>query len=167
MSKLILDVRVMRYGDKPVRLLGIVNLETGKVLIEKEAPFNDPPKQQENRVIVVDVPDHFQTWDLLFVESQHIQDAVTAYMEFKRSNRIVISSAINKYSPDDVLQVKKIDEKGTVNEFNSNEVDSGHMAILLAVWACRRAMFGGLLSSSVNNDGLPPDVDLTMLPFSV
>lgn len=166
-STLILDVRVMRYGDQPVRLLSLFHTSLGKVVVQKEAPFTDPPIAKPNLVTVVDVPDHFQSWDLLFVESQHIQDAITAYMEFKRSNRILIESAVNKYTPDDVLQVKKVDEKGTVNEFNSNELDSGHMAVLLTVWACRRAMLGVLLSSSVNRDSLPPDVDHTMLPFSV
>lgn len=168
MSELTIDSRVIRYGQQPMRIMAYANLHSGKILISNDAPFKEPYTRASDSILVVDTPDLFPYWDLLFTEAKDMAEVVNTYFEFKKSGRIILGEDLSRFNPESVLQTKKLDERGTVSEFDGSSFDSGHMAVLLSIWACRRAIMGNVISNSIN--GVIADdteVDDTLLPFSV
>jgi len=165
-----IDSRVSGYDGEPVRVLAVCIPDSGKVLVQKIAPYREPIKSSPDTVLVTDSPSHHANWQLAFYEQQDIAAATRAYFERKRGGFVKIESAVAKFDPESVLELRKIDKTGAVHEFNSSELTNGHMAILLAIWACGRASFGNMLSEQMTDDGdvsLDDDDDDSMMPFSL
>lgn len=162
----IIDSRAAGYQGEPVRVLAITMADSGKVLLEKLAPWREPVKRKDNVVVVTDTPNIFSHWSQAFREQDHMKDLVRTYLEVKRSGLIKINDSIKMYDPSDIVQTAKMDERGQVQEFDEG-ITNGHMAVLMAIWVARRAYGGYVLTevSDTQSDGDYDDGD--MMPFSI
>lgn len=162
-----IDARVSGYTGEPVRVLAVCMPDTGKVLVQKIAPYREPVERKDDTVLVTDSPSHFKNWQLAFYEQQDIAAATRVYFERKRGGFVKIESAVARYDPEGVLELRKVDKTGAVHEFNSSELDNGHMAVLLAIWASARATLGQILANQIDDDDIDFDEDDPMMPFSL
>lgn len=164
-----LDARVSGYKGEPVRIIGLCDINTGSVLVSKTAPYNSTEKPDENTVIVTDSPETIRNWQLAYDERQHMLEVIKTYGENKRSGRVKLDNALLRYSPDAVVQTRKIGEGGAVYEFDSQATENGHVAVMLMVWAASRAIRAESQSSLLDEDGsaTEDDEDDGSLPFSL
>lgn len=172
MSNITIDARVSGFDNQgPCRILAIAVPERGIILVSSEAQYyGDAVKDKSNTIIVVDTPSHFKDWQLCFEQELHLAQAVRCYQDAKRANRIKLESAIKKYDPEGVLQIKKVDKHGTEFEFNTSGLMNGHMAVLLVAWAANRVALGHTIAGSIAGEPDAPsddDDDDSMMPFSL
>lgn len=160
----IIDSRAAGYQGDAVRILAITMADSGKVLLEKLAPWGEPVKRKDNVVVVTDTPTVFSHWSQAFSEQDHMKDLVRTYLEVKRSGLIKINDSIKMYDPADIVQTAKMDERGQVQEFDEG-ITNGHMAVLMAIWVARRAYGGYILTETSDTEGDYDGDD--MIPFSI
>ena len=65
-----IDSRVSGYDGEPVRVLAVCMPNSGKVLVQKIAPYKEPIKSSPDTVVVTDSPSHHANWQLAFYEQQ-------------------------------------------------------------------------------------------------
>lgn len=160
-----IDARVSGYGDKPTRVMAVCIPSTGRILIKKIAPYAEPAERKNDTVLVTDSPSHFNSWQLVFKEKEHLEEAIKTYFDSLHGKRIKLESEINKYDPASILQTKKVDKGGIVKEFDSSQIENGHMAVLLAVWASAKASMGYVIANE--SDSVEDGDDDPMMPFSL
>ena len=169
MAMIRLDARVTGYRGDAVRLLGVCDSATGAVLVAKQGEFLTSGRAGEDTVIVTDSPSTIRDWDLAYDERQHMPEVLRSFGEVKRAGRLRIQDGLMRWNPESVLQQRKIDERGTVWEFDSQATENGHVALMLIVWAASRAMQAGERGDLLGgDDGVPDDTDDDgMMPFSL
>ena len=159
-----IDSRVSGYDGKPVRVKCAAMPADGMIIVQKLADFDEPPGVDENTMLVTDSPDYFPRWQLAFYEDQHIKEVVKIFFQKLNNDLIKIESDLDKNDPKNILELRKIDKVGSQYEFDSSQVSNGHMAVLLAVWACARVSQGHLLT---HQDDDISDEDDPMMPYSL
>lgn len=169
MAMIRLDARVTGYRGDAVRLLGVCDSATGAVLVAKQGEFLTSGRAGEDTVIVTDSPATIRDWDLSYDERQNMPEVIRVYGEAKRAGRLRIQDALMRWNPETVLQQRKIDERGTAWEFDSQATENGHVAIMLIVWAASRATSAGERCELLDDDGRDDgaDDDGGMIPFSL
>lgn len=160
----LIDARAAGYQGDAVRVLAVTMADSGKIQIAKLAKWGEPVKKKDNVVVVTDTPTVFSHWSQAFREEEHMKDLIRTYLECRRSGLVRIDDAIKMFDPMDVVQAAKMDERGQVQEFDES-ITNGHMAVLLAIWAARRA-YGGYVLTEVSESDEQYDGD-DMMPFSV
>lgn len=168
-NKLVLiDTRIMGFGNEPIRLLSACNIDTGLVLVSKQdkwSTLDARGKQKDKTVIVTDALDIIENWHLGFDAQRDLNDVINTYQLRHRANLIQIDSKLSRYNPNNVLQIKKIDKQGLQQEFDSNSLNNGHLAVLVSVWASQKIALSSGLNQSIDDgdDGF----DETLVPFSI
>ena len=167
----IIDARAAAYAGDPMRIMGVCNSVSGKLLIQKMADWNEPVTVKDDTTVVTDTPNHFRHWSLAFDEKDHLRQVIKAFSEATRSKSLIIAEELRRFDPGEVIQMRKFDERGAALEFDSFVLNNGHMAILLAVWAARKA-HGGYIINYSHEDISADDqddnaLDDDMLPFSI
>lgn len=170
---LIIDARAASYSGDPVRIIAATNTKKGIILIKDMAKWSEPTKFDANTVIVTDTPTVFNHWQLCFDEAKHMQTVMRAYQTVRSAGLIQLKNKVQRYDPTNVIQMRKIDERGRVEEFDSSSINNGHLAVLLAVWASR-TMYGGNIittpdapaAAQMNGQQADDDDDM-LLPMSI
>lgn len=160
-----IDSRVSGYDGKPVRVKCSAMPAEGMIMVQKLADFDEPVGRDESTVMVTDSPDYFSRWQLAFHEEQHIKEVVRTYFQKLNNDLIKIESELEKFDPKNILELRKIDKIGSQYEFDSSQVSNGHMAVLLAVWACAKVSQGYMLTHQ--EEAEPGDDDDPMMPYSL
>lgn len=160
----IIDSRVSGYDGKPVRVKCSAMPADGMIKVQKLADFDEPVGNDEHTMLVTDSPDYFPRWQLAFYEERHIKEVVRIYFQKLNNDLIMIESELEKFDPKNILELRKIDKIGSQYEFESSSVSNGHMAVLLAVWACAKVSHGYMLT---HQDEADPDEDDPMMPYSL
>ena len=145
-----IKVQASIQGDA-VRVLAVTMADSGKIQIAKLAKWGEPVKKKDNVVVVTDTPAIFSHWSQAFREEEHMKDLIRTYLECRRSGLVRIDDAIKMFDPMDVVQTAKMDERGQAQEFDES-ITNGHMAVLLAIWAARRAYGGHVLTEVSESD---------------
>lgn len=165
-TPIIIDARVSGYKGDPYRLRAVCKPQSGNIKIRKQAPYLAEGEAIDSKtVIVTDSPSHFDHWQLVFHEDQHLAEAVKAFFEMNRGGKVSHESSFNKFSPQTILELRKIDKGGSVWEFNSEATYNAHVAYLLAVWAAKRITLTTSITYQVD-DETEADLDDPMMPFS-
>ncbi len=164
----LIDSRVVGFSHVPIRILSACIIESGIVQILGEKPFIEFSKQTSEKyrtIVVTDSPEIVQDWNIAFDPKKHLDDVINIYQLRQRAGLIQINDDVMRYNPEPVLQVRKLDKNGLVQEFDSGSVENGHIAVLLAVWATYKV--------KLNHDCLTPSatekelVDSTLIPFTI
>lgn len=161
-----LDSRVSGYRGPPARVLGLCDTEKGTIFVAKSEAFSAEGKTDAQTVVVTDSPGHVKNWHLAYDERRDMLDVVKSFFALQRAGTIKIKDQM--LDPAGILEMRKIDERGSVWEFNSDATNNGHVATLLLAWAGTRAIRGQLLSDQaevVSDEQL--DEDDPSMPFSV
>lgn len=165
-TPIIIDARVSSYKGDPYRLRAVCKPQSGNIRIRKQAPYLAEGESLEPQtVIVTDSPSHFDHWQLVFHEDQHLAEAVKAFFELNRGGKVSHVSSFTQFSPQTILELRKIDKGGSVWEFNSELTTNAHVAYLLAVWAARRITLTTSITYQIDDDA-GADFDDPMMPFS-
>ena len=165
-TPIIIDARVSGYKGDPYRLRAVCKPQSGNIRIRKQAPYLAEGESLEPQtVIVTDSPSHFDHWQLVFHEDQHLAEAVKAFFELNRGGKVSHVSSFTQFSPQTILELRKIDKGGSVWEFNSSDTTNAHVAYLLAVWAAKRITLTTSITYQVD-DETEADLDDPMMPFS-
>lgn len=169
MSDLIytIDSRVIGFSSDPVRVLALC-FATGEIVINSIAEFTELPiigDDQSTTVVVTDAPDVVQNWNLKFNPQEHLETVITMFQLRSRAGLIQIEKELNRYDPQNVLQVRKVDKKGLQQEFDSTSLNNGHVAVLLAVWASNRISQGNAITRPT--EFKTEEINKFMLPFSI
>lgn len=182
-DKLILDVRVSGYREAPTRLIAVLDVASGQLYISDEKPFK-PVKRERSLVemvkeklrrnktlIITDSPDQ-DDWNLLYIEKEHLNEVVRAYRSKDRDKLLSMDPKVQgRFSPDSVLQPRKLDiNTGAIWEL-STETSNGHICVLLACWGAMRSTSNFMFATQLNQDltGVEhePDSNDFDEPFSI
>lgn len=166
MKTVVIDVRVLGFGEKPCRILSACSVGSGLVSVLKEGKWTLDdvlPKNKDNTVVVTDATEIIPNWHLSFNAKDQLEDVINLYQLRSRAKLIKIDPTLTKYSPDNVLQIRKVDKNGLQQEFDSSMLNNGHVAVLLSVWAGFRIA----QTNSMNEEDEPNTIDSSMMPFSI
>lgn len=165
MSNIIfIDSRVVGFSAKPARIYALCFKDTGVILLDKEKPFTHLGVRDDvsKTVVVTDAPEYVQNWQMSFDAKEELEEVIAIYQMQNRSQKIELDQSLNRFNPSNILQVRKVDKGGIQQEFDSSQLDNGHVAVLLAVWASYKiALNYSAISPPVNSEA-----DSTLLPFS-
>lgn len=154
MSEIYIDARISNYTGDPRRCIGTLFIEDDSFSVDEfinYIPAKSPHKglsqeqileldeMRRNTIIVVDNVVQFKQWDLVFSEVDHLNDAVNAYRNMKSMHAIELDTSIAAVDPMNIVEVRKIDKKGTVYELDSDQVTNDQMCLLVACWAANIA----------------------------
>ena len=91
------------------------------------------------------------------------------YKSAQASNLLIIDDALMRYVPKGVIQTRKVDDRWRVLDFDSMGINNGHIAILLAVWAARKAHGGYVITRPDTHQAGNEleDDSYAMMPFSI
>lgn len=178
MSNFYIDARVSKYAGDPFRVIAELDMQNELLTITrikkayKPAPLSFDGRTPEqvaliknvlaNTVVVVDNPSAFKEYDTLFIESEHLNEAVSAYLNFKNTGVLKNELGVD---PASVVEVRKLDMKGSVYELNSDEIQNEHVAILLCCWSALKIKnMSSLMDSEQHTED---DIDSFNTPFSL
>ncbi len=93
-----------------------------------------------------------------------MREVIASYKQAVNGNLVKLSDELRRYDPTQVMQMRKLDERGQVMDFDSMSFNNGHLAVMLAVWVAYRA-YGGfaMLAGEQEQEETAED---DMLPFS-
>ena len=178
----IIDCRIAGFSPDAIRMIAVYDSQNDQLTISKALPY-EPPKDpyqgktaqqvaqlkelERNTVVVVDNSSAFAKWDLHFVETENLDEAIQAYYMLERTKCLVLGDAVRQqYNPEGVIEVRKMDIAGKKYELNSEELTNGNMGILVACWAVMRVRNASVLVE----EGQAPtqdDIDSFDVPFSI
>lgn len=164
---IIIDARAAGYDGEPVRVLGVTLSNSGLINIRRIADWSEQPKPRDDTMVVTDTPAIFKHWGLSFSERDNMQAVMAAYKAAVSAKTLKIDDSLRHYEPSNVIQTRKVDERGRALEFDSMGMNNGHIAILLAVWAARMAHGGYIITLPDDMVDDDDDFDGGILPFSV
>lgn len=168
-KKVKIDSRVIGFSDIPARLLASCFPNTGEVYIYKEEVFSTVVRTgsiAQETIIVTDAPNIVEHWQLKFLAAEHLAEVISVYQIKKRAGLIRFHDSVKKYEPQNVLEVRRVAEKGLVQEFDSSSLTNQHIAALLCIWASHKQT----IAANIFEPIAPGDDDSTdelMLPFSI
>lgn len=163
-----IDARAATYDGEAVRILAVTLTNSGKILISKEAEWRDQPVAKGDTIVVTDTPSVFNHWGLSFNEKEQMQAVMSSYKAILAAGLLVIDSSVQRYDPKQVIQTRKVDERGKALDFDSMGINNGHIAVLLAVWAARSAHGGYVMTRQPEADQKEAEDDeFDMMPFSI
>lgn len=161
-----IDSRVSSYRGQPTRVLGLCDTDKGTILVVKMEDYTTEVKPDKSTVVVTDSPDHIKNWQLSYDERRDMLDVVKSFFSIKNAGMLKVNE--QRLDPTGILEMRKIDERGSVWEFNSSQTNNGHVATLLLVWAGVKAIRGRLLSEQVEEATQDDsEFDDPSMPFSV
>ena len=164
----IIDARSAGYDGEPARIMAVTDANTGMVNIKVERAWREQPVAADNTIVVTDTPKMFNHWGLAFNEREQMQSVLAAYKAITAMGLLKLDDTLQRYNPAQVIQTRKIDDRGRALDFDSMGMNNGHIAVLLAVWAARMAYGGYSITKEPeeqhSDDGDDGD---DMLPFSV
>lgn len=164
----VIDARAATYDGDAVRVLAATFVNNGKIKIQRVAEWKEQPINTPNTLVVTDTPNVFRHWGMVFDEREQMREVMASYKSAVASNLLLIDPALKQYDPRNVIQTRKVDDKGRALDFDSMGINNGHIAILLAVWAARKAHGGYVItrpSEQLQNDAGDDSYD--MMPFSI
>ena len=180
-KEIYLDVRIASYQEKSARILAIYDVPNEEIIIAELLPYNlpsDPYKGksaeeieelkaiEKNSIVVVDSMLNFAKWDIQFQEKEHLSEAVMAYYQFKRQNRLIMDPTIaQRYDPEGIIEVRNMDMRGNVYDLNI-DTENGHMCVMIACWVALRARGGAALVEQATDQKVSQDdIDGFSVPF--
>lgn len=158
-----IDARVCSYSGTSVRVLAILNTETGVVAVGSLLPFNASALGDAHTVIVTDAPSRVQKWQLAYEEVKHLKDAIAAYQELK-NNQLILFKDLS-FDPQHVIQTRKIDVKGKLLELDTEQLNNAHVSVLLMCWAAKKSLMGHRLASIFDDDTDLEEAEDYTIPF--
>lgn len=166
-----IDARSAGYDGVPVRIMSITDANSGMITVKVERDWREQPVPDENTVVVTDTPHVFKHWSLAFSEKEQMQVLLAAYRAITAAGLLKLDENLRRYDPAQVIQTRKIDERGRALDFDSMGMNNGHIAVLLSVWAARLAAGGYAMTRDPSDDQDSDDSDdddaFDMLPFSI
>lgn len=165
-----IDCRVIGFSDVPARLLAKCFPVTGEVLIQKEAEFSSivrVDKKSNETIVVTDAPTIIENWQLRFNAAEHMAEVISIYQIKKRAGLIQFADPVKKYEPQNVLEVRKVAEKGLVQEFDSSSLTNQHIAALLCIWASHKQSIASSIFEPVLTEDDEENNSDFILPFSI
>lgn len=165
----IIDARSAGYDGEPARIMAVTDANTGMVNIKVERDWREQPVAADNTIVVTDTPQMFNHWGLSFNEREQMQSVLAAYKAITAVGLLKLDATLQRYNPAQVIQTRKIDDRGRALDFDSMGMNNGHIAVLLAVWAARMAYGGYSITKEPEEQHSDDDSDDgdDMLPFSV
>lgn len=163
-----IDARAATYDGDAVRVLAATLVDSGKIKIQREAEWKEQPVNTPNTLVVTDTPNVFSHWGMAFDEREQMREVMASYKAAVASNLLLIDPALMRYDPKTVIQTRKVDDKGRALDFDSMGINNGHIAVLLAVWAARKAHGGYVITRP--NEQMQDDAgddSYDMMPFSI
>ena len=164
-----IDARSAGYDGEPARIMAVTDANTGMVNIKVERDWREQPVAADNTIVVTDTPQMFNHWGLSFNEREQMQSVLAAYKAITAVGLLKLDATLQRYNPAQVIQTRKIDDRGRALDFDSMGMNNGHIAVLLAVWAARMAYGGYSITKEPEEQHSDDDSDDgdDMLPFSV
>ena len=176
------DCRVGNFGDDAVRIIALCDNQNDQVVISKTLPYMPPSSPykgktaeqvaqmkeiQRNTVIAVDNKIIFAKWDLYFVETEHLDEAIQAYYLLDRTKCLILSDDVKQQcSPSNIIEVRKMDVSGKKYELNSDELTNSNMGVLIVCWAVMR-MRNAAICVEEEVDATQEDIDSFAVPFVI
>lgn len=173
MKKIIIDSRASGYEGEPVRIMAVSLVASGKILLQKTANWREKVGKETDTLLVTDTTRAFDRWDMAFSEKDDMRQLIISYKEAISSGMVKIQDELRRYDPNQVMQMRKLDERGQVMDFDSMSFNNGHMAVMLAVWVAYKAHGGYVMldppqSANVKVEQVETEqAEQEMLPFSV
>jgi hypothetical protein len=149
-----------------MRVLGLCDTDKGTIFVAKTEVYTTIVKPNDKTVVVTDSPDHIKNWQLAYDERRDMLDVVKSFHSLKNAGKLKVKDQM--LDPSGILEMRKIDERGSVWEFNSDQTNNGHVATLLLIWAGVKAIRGRLVADqfeTVTEDS--EDDDNSTMPFSI
>lgn len=178
----IIDCRISGFSPDSIRMIAIYDSQNDQLTISKALPYQPPTdpykgktaqqiaqlkELERNTVVVVDNSNAFPKWDLHFVETENLDEAINAYYMLERTKCLILSDAVRQqYNPEGIIEVRKMDIAGKKYELNSEEVTNGNIAVMVACWAARRARNASVMVED-GQDPTQDDIDSFDVPFCV
>lgn len=163
----IIDARAAGYDGEPARIMAVTDANTGMINIKVERAWREQPVPADNTIVVTDTPQVFNHWGLSFNEREQMQSVMASYKAVTAAGLLKLDDTLQRYNPAQVIQTRKIDDKGRALDFDSMGMNNGYIAVLLAVWAARMVYGGYAITKEADEANNDDDSDDDMLPFSV
>lgn len=133
MSNLAVQAQIVGYHGRPVNLLGMLDKQTGLILIGKELEAN----QQHQGAIFVTNDAKTALRDQLF-ETDHLRDALELYFARDGSGRLAMVASTERYKPAHKIERDGYNERGARYRL-ADDVSNGNVAVLAIVWTMAQA----------------------------
>lgn len=125
------------YGKtnvKPCALEAIIDFETGVIVIEDEVNYDKRTNKADYAIITNDR--YMDNRAFLFHEG-YLQEAVDAYFEYN-AMLLSLGTNLNRYNPENVLQILGMDESGKKYGFSAESFLNGTIAILAICYYAKK-----------------------------
>lgn len=180
-QQMFIDCRISGGMGDAVRIIVVVDNQNDNVVISQILPYMPSPNPyrgktagqiammkevERNSIIVVDNSSAFKKWDICFNQVEHLDEAVKSYYALSRNKSLILGEAVSIYDPSMVIEIRKMDMRGNVYELNSDEVNNGHIAVLVACWSAVK-MRGSVSVVESDDEPTQHDIDTFSVPFSV
>lgn len=133
MTTLAVQAQIVGYHGRPVNLLGMLDKQTGLILIGKELEAN----QCHDGAIFVTNDPQTALRDQLF-ETDHLRDAIELYFARDGSGRLAMVSSTERHKPAHKIERDGYDERGARYRL-ADDVSNGNVAVLAIVWTMTQA----------------------------
>lgn len=180
-QQMFIDCRVSGSNGDPCRIIAVVDTQNDQLVIAKVLnyiPSPDPYKGktalqiaqikdvEKNSIVVVDNSNAFKKWDMHFDQVLHLDEAVRNYYSLSRNKSLILGKEVQIYDPSTIIEIRKMDMRGNVYELNSDEVNNGHIAILVACWSAVK-MRNSISVVEADSQPTQHDIDTFSVPFSI
>lgn len=181
-QQMYIDCRIGSYGTDAVRMIALYDTQNDQLIISKLLPYQ-PPKDpykgktaaqiaqmkeiERNTVVAVDNSMSFPKWDLHFVETENLDEAVQAYYLLDRTKCLVLGDEVKQQcNPENIIQVRAMDIAGKKYELNSDDLTNGTMGVLMVCWAAIRMRNASVMIEE-GSDPTQQDIDNFDVPFTI
>ena len=178
-QQLYIDVRICNYKGEPIRIFAQYDNRNNAIILSNILPYrpvnnddNLTNEQKEKKqaikrdtILVVDNRMAFDDYDMLFLESEHLDFAAQAYFEYEKQQMLIIPDELKgRTNLQSIIEMKKLElNKGSVWELNSQSVQNTHIAVLALCYAAKKATIGRTMGNLLHDDK-PYSSDHSMMP---
>lgn len=168
-----IDSRAATFEGEAIRIMAATIVSTGQIKLSKMDVWGEKVIAKPSTLVVTDTPQVFSHWGLSFSE-RNMSEVLASYKMAKAANLVKLEGELERFNVDHVVQTMRVDENGKKLDIDA-EMENGHLAVLMAVWAARKTHGGYIITPhdepaerrNLNQDDNDDDGFSGILPFTI
>ncbi len=136
MSSIAVQAQIVGYHGRPVNLLGMLDRQTGLILIGKELEVNH--RQQGALFVTNDAQDPQTAMRNQLFSTEDLRDVIELYFAVDSTGRLAKVASTERHKPAHKIERDGYDERGARYRL-ADDVSNGNVAVLAIVWSIAQA----------------------------
>ena len=123
-----IQVSIAGFADQPCTLIGVLDEQTGVLVIAKSIPFREN-RADESMAFIANIDTKDLDWRF---SDDHLRAGIGRYFARKDQDLLAIQDSVTRFIPDSRLEMDGVDEKGR-NYRIASDITNGQIAVLAMV----------------------------------